>query len=70
MDIEELFKSQFYSAADDQSIIEISDTRKVRLTLEQINKMRQIKEARKIEKLGKLKEIQDQYGRDSSKGGF
>lgn len=68
MELNDLFKKNRYNAEDDKSTLELSDTRKSRLTLEQINKMRRIREAKKIEEYEKLKRVKVQYGgsKDSS----
>jgi hypothetical protein len=51
-----------YDAANDNSQLKMSDTRKTRLTLEQINKLRLMNDQRKIEMKQKLENIQKQYG--------
>jgi len=66
MELNDLFKKNRYDAEDDQSTLELSDTRKSRLTLEQINKMRRIREAKKFEEYEKLKRIKVQYGKGGS----
>tara|TARA_B110000305_G_C19155395_1_gene500046 strand:+ start:390 stop:605 length:216 start_codon:yes stop_codon:yes gene_type:complete len=66
MELNDLFKKNRYDAEDDQSTLELSDTRKSRLTLEQINKMRRIREAKKFEEYEKLKRIKVQYGKAGS----
>ena len=48
MDLNDLFEKNRYSVEDDKSVLIIGDTRKVKLTLEQINKLRRIKEAKKF----------------------
>ncbi|MGY8868360.1 MAG: hypothetical protein ACKVJK_22370 [Methylophagaceae bacterium] len=65
MELDDLFKKNRHDGAADQSTLQLSDTRKSRLTLEQINKMRRIREAKKIEEYEKLKRIKLQYGKDS-----
>lgn len=40
---------QRYDAKDDDSVVRSKDTRKVRLTLQQINKLRRMQEVRKME---------------------
>jgi hypothetical protein len=54
--------SDRYNSEDDETIMDTSDTRKVRLTLRQINKLRRLRESRALEKLQNLKKIQAQYG--------
>ena len=71
MDLNDLFEKNRYDAEEDQSILTLKDTRKTRLTLEQINKMRRIQEAKKFEQYEKLKRIKAQYGRqESGEGGL
>jgi len=52
----------------DNSQIEKDNTRKTRLTLMQINKIRQMNDVRNYEHKEKLKVIQRQYGSDESGG--
>jgi hypothetical protein len=69
MDLNDLFEKNRYSVEDDKSVLIIGDTRKVKLTLEQINKLRRIKEAKKFEEYEKLQKVQAQYGAESSDDG-
>jgi hypothetical protein len=62
MELNDLFAKNRYSAEDDNSIITSKDSRKTRLTLEQINKMRRIQEAKKLEEYEKMKRVKAQYG--------
>jgi len=62
MELDDLFKKNRQDGESDNSTLEITDTRKSRLTLEQINKMRRIREAKKLEEYEKLKRIKLQYG--------
>jgi hypothetical protein len=64
MELDDLFKKNRQDGESDNSTLEITDTRKSRLTLEQINKMRRIREAKKLEEYEKLKRIKLQYGGD------
>ena len=66
MELNDLFTKNRYSAEDDNSVMDFKDTRKTRLTLEQINKMRRIQEAKKFEEYEKLKRIKAQYGSEES----
>lgn len=68
MELNDLFAKNRYSAEEDQSVMDFNDTRKTRLTLEQINKMRRIQEAKKFEQYEKLKRIKAQYGTEESGG--
>lgn len=51
-----------YDAQRDISVIKPSDTRKTRLTLEQLNTIRRTAEAREIEQAKELEFIQMMYG--------
>jgi hypothetical protein len=62
MELNDLFAKNRHDGEDDQSTLQLGDTRKSRLTLEQINKMRRIREAKKFEEYEKLKRIKAQYG--------
>tara|TARA_Y100000114_G_scaffold83990_1_gene77534 strand:- start:2658 stop:2870 length:213 start_codon:yes stop_codon:yes gene_type:complete len=62
MELNDLFAKNRYSADKDNSVIKLKDTRKTRLTLEQINKMRRIQEAKKFETYEKMKRVKAQYG--------
>jgi len=53
---------------DDNSQLDKSNVRKTRLTLMQINKMRQMNDVRNYEYKEKLKVIQQQYGPDAAGG--
>jgi hypothetical protein len=64
MELNDLFNKNRQDGESDSSTLEITDTRKSRLTLEQINKMRRIREAKKLEEYEKLKRIKLQYGGD------
>jgi hypothetical protein len=51
-----------YDAQRDESVLEKSDTRKVRLTLKQINTLRMQSEAHEAEKEAELTFIEKMYG--------
>ena len=51
-----------YDSSKDQSIVKQSDTRKIRLTLRQINQLRLQAEAHQLEKDSELGFIQQMYG--------
>ena len=51
-----------YSGEEDNSTLKITDTRKTRLTLAHINKLRLMNEVRQLEKQEKLKAVKKQYG--------
>ena len=62
MDLNDIFNKNRYSVENDKSTLLVGDTRKVKLTLEQINKMRRIQEAKKFETYEKMKRVKAQYG--------
>jgi hypothetical protein len=51
-----------YDSSRDSSILKRSDTRKIRLTLKQINQLRMQSEAHEYEKQSELGFIQQMYG--------
>jgi len=51
-----------YNNAEDQSVLDFDDTRKVRLTLRQINQLRLQAEAHDAEKRSELDFIKQMYG--------
>jgi len=51
----------YYSEKDDNSAIKATDTRKTRLTLDKINKLRAMNDTRKLEHEQKLEKVSDQY---------
>lgn len=55
-------KDRRYDSSKDQSIVKRSDTRKIRLTLRQINQLRLQAEAHQLEKDSELGFIQQMYG--------
>lgn len=55
-------KDRRYESSRDSSIVEKDDTRKIRLTLRQINELRQQSEAHEYEKESELGFIQQMYG--------
>lgn len=62
----------YSSEEDDQSILKLSDLRKTRLTLGQLNKLRILNDTRKIEHEQKLKKVSVQYkpAAQEAGGGF
>lgn len=64
MNLFELFDKSvpgYQDQADDESVQKY-DTRKTRLTLKQISKIRLMNDVRNYERKEKLKAVQDQYG--------
>ena len=51
----------YRSEKEDNSVIKINDTRKNRLSLDRINKLRIMNDTRKLEHEKKLEKIADQY---------
>lgn len=51
----------YYSEKDDNSAIKATDTRKTRLTLDKINKLRAMNDTRKLEHEQKLEKVSNQY---------
>ena len=51
----------YSSEGDDQSVLNLSDMRKTRLTLGQLNKLRIINDVKKVEHEAKLKTVGSQY---------
>jgi hypothetical protein len=51
-----------YDSSRDKSVVEKSDTRKIRLTLRQINQLRLQAEAHQVEEQSELGFIQQMYG--------
>ena len=51
-----------YDSSRDSSIVKRSDTRKIRLTLRQINQLRLQTEAHELEKESELEFVQQMYG--------
>jgi hypothetical protein len=51
-----------YSAEYDQSIVDFDDTRKTRLTLRQINRIRKANELSMEERANELEQVRQMYG--------
>jgi hypothetical protein len=62
--------SGYASEEDDQSITKISDVRKTRLTLMQLNKLRRLNDVRSLEHESDLKRVSAQYRPAESGGGM
>jgi len=58
----ELGPQDRYEPKDDQSIVDLDDTRKTRLTLKQINRARKSSELHEIEKANEVEFIRQMYG--------
>lgn len=60
--INDFSKDRRYDSARDKSIIDRNDTRKVKLTLRQINQLRMQSEAHELEKESELSFVRQMYG--------
>lgn len=73
MFITELFEQPDYAGyrteKDDSSTMSLKDVRKTRLTLADINRLRQANDVRKIEHALKLKQVSGQYRPPTGQGG-
>jgi hypothetical protein len=56
------FAEPYQSVEDDQSQVEMSDTRKTKLTLRQIHKLRRMNDVRDIEKKNEVDRLKKIYG--------
>jgi hypothetical protein len=61
-DINDFAVDRRYDNAKDQSVLDYSDTRKIKLTLRQINELRLQAEAHEAEKRSELDFIKQMYG--------
>lgn len=59
--IEDKLKSGYIDPKQDQSPMKLSDLRKTKLTLLQINRLRMMNDVRKFEQESRIKDIQKQY---------
>jgi len=60
-EIYDLPKPGYSSSADDQTPMKLSDLRKTRLTLADLNRLRMANDVRKVEHENKLEQITKQY---------
>jgi hypothetical protein len=58
-----------YDSSRDKSIIEKGDTRKIKLTLRQINQLRMQSEAHELEKESELSFVRQMYGQPPAEAG-
>lgn len=64
MIVTELFKPNlpgYQSEKEDQSVLKLSDIRKTRLTLADLNRLRMANDVRKVEHEDKLQQVTKQY---------
>lgn len=59
----------YYSPKDDQSVLSLSDLRKTRLTLGQLNKLRILNDVRALEHEQKIKKVANMYQPPVDQGG-
>jgi hypothetical protein len=59
-------KDRRYDAQRDQSVINRSDTRKVKLTLRQLNQLRMQSEAHEMERDSEMSFVRQMYGQPSA----
>lgn len=72
MNIFELFDKApagYYNEKDDQSTLKLDDSRKTRLTLAHLNRLRQSHDVRKLEHEKKLEKVSKQYQTTPNAGG-
>lgn len=58
-----------YSAEYDQSVVDFDDTRKTRLTLGQINRIRKANELSSEERASELDQVRQMYSANTGEGG-
>ena len=63
------YDTGYTSPEDDNSITRLSDLRKTKLTLGQINRLRKIEDVRRFEQQENLENIQRQYGKPAESAG-
>jgi hypothetical protein len=64
MQVSELFDptpAGYRSEKEDNSVIQLDDTRKTRLTLDRLNRLRVMNDTRKLEHEQKLEKVSSQY---------
>lgn len=61
--------SGYRSEKEDNTSIKLSDTRKLRLTLDRLNKLRKMNDTRKLEHELKLEKLSKQYKPPAQAGG-
>lgn len=69
-DVIEPIAPGYATEKDDNSAMKLSDVRKTKLTLGQINKLRQINDVRRVEHAQKLETLGIQYAAPSSESGM
>ena len=64
MNLLEVFEQEtdgYRTEKDDNTVLKLSDLRKTKLTLKQLNRLRIMNDVRKLEHEKKLETVQDQY---------
>lgn len=58
-----------YEEEDDNTVLKLSDLRKTKLTLKQLNRLRVMNDVRKLEHEQKLEKVRTQYAQPPAEGG-
>jgi hypothetical protein len=58
--------AEYQDLSSDKSISKMTDMRKTRLTLAQINQLRKMNDQRTVEYMQELKQVQQQYGQPAA----
>ena len=67
--LKEILKEYYDPELDDYSKAELNDTRRDRLTLRHLNKLRKVRELRKMEKATHSEFVKTMYGGGGDEGG-
>lgn len=73
MKLNEMFDDNhegYIDTESDNTAIKLSDVRKTRLTLRQLNKLRILHDIRNAEKRNKIVDVRIQYGKSTENTGF
>ena len=62
-------QDKFRNEKEDSTIFKPSDTRKIRLTLRQLNRLRMLSDSRRIEYKKELEQVKKQYGAPPAEAG-
>jgi hypothetical protein len=69
MELFDTYPKEFQDLSTDDTQLKFSDSRKTRLTLLQINRLRKMTDMRNLEKEKDLKIVQDMYATPPAEGG-
>lgn len=61
LEIFEPMPTGYYDEKDDNTVVKLSDLRKTKLTLKQLNRLRIMNDIRKLEHEKKIEAVQNQY---------